>query len=65
MQHGRFQCFQKRVVYYEQWLQIHAEKTESTMENPKVNLFQYNIKLSLLCGCKWSIEFTIDSEMTF
>lgn len=47
MQYSCLQCFEKRVVYHDQWIQIHAEKTKSTMENPKVKVFGY-INLSLL-----------------
>lgn len=36
VQHYRLEFLQKGAVYYEQWLQVNAEKTKGAMENPEV-----------------------------
>lgn len=45
-QHCRLQFFEKRTVYYKQWVQIHAEKATSSMENPKVRPFSGVFRLA-------------------
>lgn len=48
------QCLEKRVIFDQQWIQIHAEETKSAMENPKVHV-SGEMLILVVALCIWMI----------